>query len=99
MAEHFSSIGVPVFLADVKGDLASLSEPGEMNDKIQERLDIVGLEEFSFQGYPTRLWDVFGKLGHPIRTVTEMGPLLLSRLLGLNDTQEGILSIGLSTLI
>lgn len=94
MAEHFSSIGVPVFLADVKGDLASLSEPGVMNDKIQERIDLLGLDEFNFQGYPTRLWDVFGKLGHPVRTsVTEMGPLLLSRLLGLNDTQEGVLSI------
>lgn len=94
MAEHFSSIGVPVFLADVKGDLASVSEPGVMNPKIQERIDSLGLEGFEFQSYPTRLWDVFGKLGHPIRTtVTEMGPLLLSRLLGLNDTQEGILSI------
>lgn len=94
MAEHFSSIGVPVFLADVKGDLASVSEPGEMNDKIQERIDKLGLEDFNFQTYPTRLWDVFGELGHPVRTtISEMGPLLLSRILDLNDTQEGILSI------
>lgn len=94
MAEKFSSIGVPVFLADVKGDLASLSEAGAMNSKIQERLDTLGIEDFNFQSYPTRLWDVFGELGHPVRTtVSEMGPLLLSRILGLNDTQEGILSI------
>ena len=94
MAEKFSSIGVPVFLADVKGDLASLSEPGAMNSKIQERLDALAIEDFNFQSYPTRLWDVFGELGHPVRTtVSEMGPLLLSRILALNDTQEGILSI------
>lgn len=94
MAEHFSSIGVPVFLADVKGDLASVAEPGVMNTKIQERIDMLELGEFTFQGYPTRLWDVFGKLGHPVRTtISEMGPLLLSRLLDLNDTQEGVLSI------
>ena len=94
MAEHFSSIGVPVLLADVKGDLATVSEPGEMNSKIQERIDFLNLENFSFNGYPTRLWDVFGKLGHPVRTtISEMGPLLLSRILDLNDTQEGILSI------
>ncbi len=94
MAEHFSSIGVPVFLADVKGDLASLSVAGVMNPKIQERIDFLNLKDFSFDSYPTRLWDVFGKLGHPVRTtVSEMGPLLLSRLLDLNDTQEGVLSI------
>jgi len=94
MAEHFSDIGVPVFLADVKGDLASLAEPGSMNDKIKERIDYIGLTDFSFQSYPIRLWDVFGKLGHPVRTdISEMGPILLSRLLDLNETQEGILNI------
>lgn len=94
MAEQFSSIGVPVFLADVKGDLASVAEPGVMSTKIQERIDMLGLEDFSFGSYPTRLWDVFGKLGHPVRTtVSEIGPLLLSRILDLNDTQEGVLSI------
>lgn len=94
MAENFSSIGVPVFLADVKGDLASISESGVMSPKLQERIESLELNDFTFQGYPTRLWDVFGKTGHPVRTtVSEMGPLLLSRLLGLNDTQEGILSI------
>lgn len=94
MAEQFSSIGVPVFLSDVKGDIASIAEPGVMNDKLQERVDHLALGDFNFQGYPTQLWDVFGKLGNPVRsTITEMGPLLLSRLLGLNDTQEGVLSI------
>lgn len=94
MAENFSSIGVPVFLADVKGDLASISESGVMSSKLQERIESLELNDFTFQGYPTRLWDVFGKTGHPVRTtVSEMGPLLLSRLLGLNDTQEGVLSI------
>lgn len=94
MAEQFSSIGVPVFLADVKGDLASLAEPGTMNPKIQERIDKLELGEFNFESFPTRLWDVFGVLGHPVRaSISEMGPLLLSRLLDLNDTQEGVLSI------
>lgn len=94
MAEQFSSIGVPVFLADVKGDLASVAEPGVMNPKIQERIDMLNLESFNFASFPTRLWDVFGKLGHPVRTtISEMGPLLLSRILDLNDTQEGVLSI------
>ncbi len=94
MAEHFSSIGVPVFLADVKGDLASLAEPGAENPKLKERIEFIGIENFIYQSYPVRLWDVFGELGHPVRTtISEMGPLLLSRLLGLNDTQEGVLSI------
>lgn len=94
LAEHFSDIGVPVFLADVKGDLASLAEPGAMNDKLKERIDTIGLENFSFGSFPIRLWDVYGKLGHPVRTdITEMGPILLSRLLDLNETQTGILHI------
>ncbi|MCR3956867.1 MAG: DUF853 domain-containing protein [Gudongella sp.] len=94
LAEHFSDIGVPVFLADVKGDLASLAEPGSMNEKIKERIDTIGLDSFSFESFPIRLWDVYGKLGHPVRTdITEMGPILLSRLLDLNETQTGILHI------
>jgi len=94
LAEHFSKIGVPVFLADVKGDLASLAEPGNMNTKIQERLDVIGLPDFKLQSYPVRLWDVFGRLGHPIRTdISEMGPVLLSRLLDLNEIQSSILNI------
>ena len=94
MAENFSAIGVPVFLADVKGDLASLAEAGRMNDKLQARIDSLGIEGFTFQDFPIRLWDIFGEKGHPVRvTITEMGPLLLARILGLNDTQEGILNI------
>jgi len=94
LAEQFSDIGVPVFFSDVKGDLSSIADPGTMNINVQERIDLIGINNFNLKGYPTRLWDVFGKLGHPIRTtISEMGPLLLSRLLGLNDTQEGVLSI------
>lgn len=94
MAEHFSDIGVPVFVSDVKGDIASLAEAGLNNNKIQERLDYIGLKDYSFQAFPIRLWDVYGKSGHPVRTsITEMGPLLLSKLLNLNDTQNGVLNI------
>ena len=94
MAEEFSAMGVPVFISDVKGDVASLSEVGIMNDKIQERLDHLGLNNFEFEKYPVRLWDIFGENGHPLRvTISDMGPMLLSRILDLNETQEGILSI------
>ncbi len=94
MAESFSSMGVPVFLADVKGDLAGTCMPGENNDKIQERLDSIGINDFEFKGFPVTFWDVFGKDGHPIRTtLQEVGPTILSRMLGLNDTQEGILTV------
>lgn len=94
LAEHFSAIGVPVFLADVKGDLASVAQPGEINPKLQERLDFLGLSDFTFQSFPVRLWDIFGELGHPMRTtISEMGPLLLSRILGLNDVQAGVLNV------
>ena len=94
LAEQFSEQGVPVFLADVKGDLASVAEAGVMNPKLNERIQKLGLAPFDFKSYPVRLWDVFGELGHPLRTsVSEMGPLLLGRILGLNETQEGILNI------
>lgn len=94
MAEYFSSQGVPVFLSDVKGDLASLSVEGQMDDKIQARLDHLDIEDFEFKKYPTTLWDVFGENGLPLRvTISEMGPMLLSRVLDLNEVQEGILSI------
>ncbi|MDY0235182.1 MAG: DUF853 family protein [Gudongella sp.] len=94
LAEHFSDIGVPVFVSDVKGDIASLAEPGVNNIKIQERVDYIGLKDFQFNTFPIRLWDVYGKSGHPVRTsITEMGPLLLSKLLNLNDTQNGVLNI------
>jgi DNA helicase HerA-like ATPase len=93
LAEQFSAIGVPVFLADVKGDLATISQPGGGNPKINERILDLGLKDFSFQGYPVTFWDVFGEKGHPLRaTVSEMGPLLLSRILNLNDTQSGVLN-------
>lgn len=94
LAEQFSEQGVPVFLADVKGDLASVAQVGVDNPKLRERIQMLGLEPFAFKSFPVRLWDVFGELGHPLRTtVSEMGPLLLGRILGLNDTQEGILNI------
>ena len=94
MAESFSSMGVPVFLADVKGDLAGMCLPGESNEKIQERLNGMGIKDFSFKGFPTVFWDVFGKSGHPIRaTLQSIGSTILSRMLGLNETQEGVLAI------
>ena len=94
MAEKFSGLGVPVFLADIKGDLGGISRPGEDSPKIQERLALLKLTDYSPCGYPVRFWDVFGQSGHPVRaTVSEMGPLLLSRLLNLNETQSGIMHI------
>ncbi|MBQ9263068.1 MAG: DUF853 family protein [Clostridia bacterium] len=94
LAEGFSQLGVPVFLADVKGDLAGLCIAGEGSKKIDERLEKCGVERFSFASCPVTFWDVYGQLGHPIRTtVSEMGPLLLSRMLGLNDTQTGVMHI------
>jgi len=94
MAEHFSRIGVPVFMADVKGDLAGVSQPGVMNPKIQERIVKLKLGDYAFEGSPVTFWDIFGEQGHPVRTtVSDMGPLLLSRLLNLNDVQSGVMSI------
>ena len=96
LAESFSSCGVPVFLADVKGDLAAMCRPGEENEKIRERIDAMKLEEcgFDFQAYPTSYWDIYGEKGMPLRTtISEMGPLLLGRILDLNDTQSDILTI------
>lgn len=94
MAEAFSRAGVPVFCADIKGDLAGISQPGGVNPKVEKRAAATGVEDFAYEGAPAVFWDVFGQQGHPIRaTVSEMGPLLLSRLLELNDTQEGVLNI------
>jgi hypothetical protein len=94
IAESFSRIGVPVFMADVKGDLSGLARPGQENPKISERLKTLGVEGFKYNGYPTVFWDLFGQQGHPIRTtISEMGPLLMARLLNLNETQSGVLSI------
>ncbi len=94
LAEGFSRIGVPVFMADVKGDLSGISQTGIENVKIKERVDHLGLTDFEFGSCPVTFWDVYQKLGHPVRTtMTEMGPLLLSRLLKLNETQQGVLSL------
>ncbi|MEM7044435.1 MAG: helicase HerA-like C-terminal domain-containing protein [Pseudomonadota bacterium] len=94
LAEGFSKNGVPVFLADVKGDLSGLSRPGNPHPKIDERIATIGIEGYQQRPFPVVFWDLFGDQGHPIRTtVSEMGPLLLASLLGLNDTQEGVLSV------
>jgi len=94
LIEQFSSMGVPVFLPDIKGDLSGLCRPGGGNKKIEERARLLGLNELSYEGFPVRFWDLHGKEGHPVRaTISEMGPLLLSRILNLNNTQSGILSM------
>ncbi len=94
LAENFSALGVPVFLADVKGDLAGISQPGGQSPKIQERVKQLKLDGYTPAGCPVTFWDVFGEKGHPIRaTISEMGPLLLARLLQLNETQAGVLNI------
>jgi DNA helicase HerA-like ATPase len=85
---------VPVFLADVKGDLSGLTQPISPHPKVDERINMIGIESFTPTGWPVVFWDVFGESGHPVRTtVSEMGPLLLANLLELNDTQEGVLNI------
>ncbi len=94
LAEGFSNAGVPVFMADVKSDLSGISQAGTANDNITRRLAQLGITDFAHRAFPTVYWDLFGKQGHPIRTtISELGPLLLSRLLELNDTQEGVLNI------
>ncbi|SDG38402.1 helicase HerA-like C-terminal domain-containing protein [Pelagibacterium luteolum] len=93
LAEGFSRAGVPVFCADIKGDVAGLSHAGEPKDFLAERARTIGFSDYDFEGFPTIFWDLFGRQGHPIRTtVSEMGPLLLSRMLQLNATQEGVLN-------
>jgi hypothetical protein len=93
MAEGFSRLGIPVFLADVKGDLAGLSQPGEPKPRLAERAKEIGVE-LSFAAFPVVFWDLFGEQGHPIRTtVSDVGPLLLSRLLDLNEVQSGVLNL------
>lgn len=94
MAEGFSQQGVPVFMADVKGDLSGISQAGTQHEKLEARAETIGFEDYHYRPFPTVFWDLFGEQGHPIRTtISEMGPLLLSRLLELNDTQEGIVNI------
>jgi len=92
LAENFSKIGVPVFLADVKGDVSGLGKPAKPHPKVDERIQTIGIDNYQAVPSPVVFWDLFGKKGHPIRTtVSEIGPLLLSNLLELNDTQTGIL--------
>lgn len=94
MAEGFSRAGVPVFCADVKGDLSGIAVSGEPKDFLSERAEKIGFDDYKFEAFPTIFWDLFGRQGHPIRTtISDMGPLLFSRLLDLNATQEGVLNI------
>jgi DNA helicase HerA-like ATPase len=90
LAENLSNIGVPVFAADIKGDLSGVSQMGKDNPRVAERIQLLKLKNFTNSAYPVTFWDVFGEQGHPIRaTVSEMGPLLLSRLLNLNKPRQG----------
>lgn len=94
LAESFSDLGVPVFLADVKGDISGMSQPGKPHPKVTERVESIGIEGFEQRGFPVAFWDLFGKKGTPVRTtITEMGPSLLSRLLDLNETQESVMTL------
>jgi len=94
LAESFSDMGVPVFLADIKGDLSGMIKPGVDNEDMRGRIERFGIEGFEYKGYPTRFWDIFGEKGIPVRvSVADMGPVLLSRLLGLTEIQQGVLNI------
>jgi len=94
LAEGFARAGIPVFLADIKGDLSGLAASGRPHPKIEERVRAIGIPDFRFEAAPVIFWDLFGEQGHPVRTtISEMGPLLLARLLGLNETQESVLYI------
>ncbi|HRY32187.1 MAG TPA: DUF853 family protein [Bacteroidales bacterium] len=94
LAEAFSSIGVPVFVSDIKGDFSGISKPGESKPKIEERIQKMGIQGFSYQNFPVCFWDMYAEKGHPLRTtISEMGPVLLSRLLNLNDIQSSVLSL------
>ena len=92
LAEQFSRLGVPVFMADVKGDLSGLAQAGTPHEKIQQRLSMIGLDDFQLQANPVLFWDMFARQGHPVRTtISDVGPLMLANLLELNDTQTGVL--------
>jgi uncharacterized protein len=94
MAERFSRIGIPVFMADVRGELSGITQPGAPSPKFLERLKLLDVAEPGYAGCPAVFWDVFGELGHPVRaTVTDLGPLLLARVLKLNETQAGVLAL------
>lgn len=94
LAEGFSNAGVSVFMADVKGDLSGICQPSAMEDFLVKRAEVIGLKEYKPRAYPVAFWDMYGKQGHPVRTtISEIGPILLARMLELNDTQEGVLNI------
>jgi len=94
MAQALSDIGVPVFMADVKGDLSGIARPGQPNPKLAARLESLGLPQPEWAGAPVTFWDVYGEQGHPVRaTISDLGPLLLARMLNLNETQEGVLQL------
>ncbi len=94
LAESFSDMGVPVFFSDVKGDLSGMCMPGNDTEDMQKRIASFGIDGFSYKSYPTRFWDIYGEKGHPVRvTISDMGPTLLGRLLGLTDVQCGVLNI------
>ncbi|WP_455257100.1 helicase HerA-like domain-containing protein, partial [Peptoniphilus asaccharolyticus] len=94
MAENFSKLGIPVILSDVKGDLTNISKVGDTNDKITKRLSDLKIDDFEFSKFPTRLWDVYGEKGLQLKvSISEMGPVLLSRIMDLNETQAGVLNI------
>ncbi|PKN13702.1 MAG: ATP-binding protein [Deltaproteobacteria bacterium HGW-Deltaproteobacteria-4] len=94
LAEQFSRCGVPVFMADVKGDLSGIAQAGGEHPKVQERVALLQLDDYTTEGFPTVFWDLYGEQGHPVRTtVSEMGPLLFARLFNLNETQSGVLSL------
>src|SRR5690606_16518187 len=92
--EGFAAAGVPVFASDIKGDLSGISKMGQAQKWQSERAEVIGFDDFADDVFPVMFWDLFGKQGHPVRaTISEMGPVLLSRILDLNDTQEGVLNI------
>src|SRR5690606_15543370 len=94
LAEGFAAAGVPVFAADIKGDLSGIAKLGQAQKWQTERAEVIGFDDFRDDVFPVIFWDLFGKQGHPVRaTISEMGPVLLSRILDLNDTQEGVLNI------
>lgn len=94
LAEQLSDLGVPVFMADIKGDLSGMANPGGDHPKVADRVRELGLDDFTYSGFPVVFWDIFGDRGHPLRsTISEMGPLLLSRILSLNETQSGVLNL------
>lgn len=94
LAESFSQMGVPVFLADIKGDLAGMCKAGVHSESMEKRINKLGIADWRYRVFPTRFWDIYGEYGHPVRTtVSEMGPMLLSRLMDLSDVQSGVLNL------